>query len=285
MAKIVVEPKPTVFISYASEDRNKAKKLYRDLKKAGAEPWLDREDILGGQRWETTIRTAIRSNRYFAALLSSRSVNKRGVVQKEIADALDILKEFPPDDIYLIPIRLDDCKPSHEELNKIQWIDMFPKWPDGFKEILKSFGIMRELVLDFDFMSVGGTQEGRPLLPITMRNPQNDSSVSTFGLIDTGADVCAAPAGFMRLLGYKVSKGERLMVSTAGGVTIAYRHTVQLEIHQQSKRKIIGDVVFVSDPLSIDSLYKLHQVLIGKNFLEQFHIDIDYSRQTLTIRI
>lgn len=285
MAKIVVEPKPTVFISYASEDKNKAKKLYRDLKKAGAEPWLDREDILGGQRWEMTIRTAIRSNRYFAAILSSRSVNKRGVIQKEITEALDILKEFPPDDIYLIPIRLDDCKPAREELNKIQWIDMFPKWSEGFKEVLKSLGIMRELVLDFDFMSTGPV-EARPLLPITMRNPQNDLTVHTFGLIDTGADTCVAPAGIMKTMGYKVRKGKRLMVQTVGGVMTAYNHTIQIEIHQQSKRKIMGDVVFVSDPIEITSLSKLTTpVLIGKNLLEQFHIDIDYPRKTLTIRI
>ena len=41
----------TVFISYAREDSDAAKRLKKDLKDAGLNPWLDKEELLPGQNW------------------------------------------------------------------------------------------------------------------------------------------------------------------------------------------------------------------------------------------
>jgi hypothetical protein len=40
-----------VFICYAREDKEIAKKLYYDLKHSGIEPWIDMENLLPGQKW------------------------------------------------------------------------------------------------------------------------------------------------------------------------------------------------------------------------------------------
>ena len=108
-----------VFISYAREDAELARRLYQDLRKAGLNPWLDEESILPGQDWENEIRTAIRSSRYFIPLFSSISIKKRGYVQKEFKFALDVFKEFPPSSIFAIPVRLDDCKIPYEDLRRL----------------------------------------------------------------------------------------------------------------------------------------------------------------------
>jgi len=39
-----------VFISYASDNSDKARRLYNDLTEAGIDPWLDRESILPGRK-------------------------------------------------------------------------------------------------------------------------------------------------------------------------------------------------------------------------------------------
>jgi formylglycine-generating enzyme required for sulfatase activity len=135
---------PTVFISYAREDLEDARKLYNDLKRAGANPWLDTESLLPGQRWKVEIRRAIRENRYFLAVLSSNSVSRRGYVHKEVAEALELLGEFPESEIFIIPARLDDCSPSHESLRDLHWVDMFPKWEDGLKKILLAIRVIPE---------------------------------------------------------------------------------------------------------------------------------------------
>ena len=69
--------------------------------------------------------------------MSSRSVDKRGYVQAEIRQAIDVLDQHPPSVPYLIPVRLDACKPTHERLSTVQWVDLFPKWRPGFLKLLR----------------------------------------------------------------------------------------------------------------------------------------------------
>jgi TIR domain len=99
-----------VFISYAREDSNAAKRLRKDLRDAGLNPWLDKEELLPGQNWENQIEDAISRSRYFIPLFSKTSVEKIGYVQSEFKFALDVLKRYPPNKIFYIPVRLDDCE-------------------------------------------------------------------------------------------------------------------------------------------------------------------------------
>jgi hypothetical protein len=112
--------------------------LYEDLRALGAEPWMDKKNLLGGQNWRVAIRKAVRECSHFVAILSSNSVSKRGFVQKELREAISILEEFPPDAIFVIPLRLDDVEPTHEALQNLHWIDLFPSYDAGLHELAKS---------------------------------------------------------------------------------------------------------------------------------------------------
>lgn len=133
----VDKKRPKVFISYAREDQAQAQRLYSDLKRAGAIPWLDLEDLLPGQRWRPTIRKALKESDYVVVMLSSRSISKRGFVQAELKKALEILEEIPASDIFLIPVRLDDCEVTDEALLDLNFVDLFPDWERGLARILK----------------------------------------------------------------------------------------------------------------------------------------------------
>jgi macrodomain Ter protein organizer (MatP/YcbG family) len=87
------------------------------------------------------IRDAILTSTHFIALISEHSVNKRSFVQKELAHALEILAEFPPDQIFLVPVRLDSSSPKHERLRQLHWIDLFPNYNRGFRDILDILGM------------------------------------------------------------------------------------------------------------------------------------------------
>lgn len=128
----------TVFISYAKEDEEIATKLYGDLQRLDADPWIDQEDLLPGQDWERAIQKAIKGSSFFLALLSQNSVGKRGYVQKELRTALDYLEQFPPDDIFVIPVRLDESEPQHERLARLHWVDLFPSYNEGLAKICRS---------------------------------------------------------------------------------------------------------------------------------------------------
>ncbi|MCP4349453.1 MAG: toll/interleukin-1 receptor domain-containing protein [Desulfobacterales bacterium] len=129
--------KKKVFISYAREDIETARKLCDDLSDAGTAPWLNYNELIPGQNWKTEITKAIKGCRHFIALLSTNSVEKRGFVQTELKKALEVLSEIPGKDIFIIPARIDDCG-IPDELADLHCADLFPSYEMGFETILKS---------------------------------------------------------------------------------------------------------------------------------------------------
>jgi len=127
-----------VFLSYAREDKAAVGSLYRRLSDAGFKPWMDGKDILPGEQWEFSIQQAIRRSDFFMVCLSANSVNKRGFLQKEIKHALSIRQEMLDSDIYLIPVRLEDCEVP-ESLHDCQWVDLFEK--DGWTQLVKAIQV------------------------------------------------------------------------------------------------------------------------------------------------
>ena len=118
-------PRPRPFISYAHEDRPTAMWLYGELRRMGADPWFDAVSLLPGDHWEQAIRQALSNATHFIALISRHSVNKRGFVQKELRQALNLLQEFPPGHIFFIPVRIENIEPKHDELRQIHRVDLF----------------------------------------------------------------------------------------------------------------------------------------------------------------
>lgn len=127
-----------VFINYASEDKDFAIIVYEKLVSEGFSVWMDIERLLPGDDWKYEIKKAIRNCNAFMCLMSSRSVNKRGFVQKEIKEALDVLDQIPPGQNFLIPVRIDDCYPSHPDIPEKQWVDLFPDINKGIDKIIFS---------------------------------------------------------------------------------------------------------------------------------------------------
>jgi TIR domain len=128
---------PKVFISYAREDAEIARRIYRDLRALGARPWLDTEDLLPGQKWSQEVGKAIRASDFFLALLSNTALGKRGYIQKELREALSVLDEIPEGSIYLLPVRLDECRPDNPKMEELHWVDLFPSYQTGFEKILR----------------------------------------------------------------------------------------------------------------------------------------------------
>lgn len=127
-----------VFISYAKENYECAKRLYDDLKKEGYSPWIDEEDVLPGQIWKEEVKKNIEKSKFFILLISSNSVSKQGFFQKEQKIALDIYDELPSNSIFIIPVRLDNVEKSLDErLNALKWADLFPSYEKGLDKILR----------------------------------------------------------------------------------------------------------------------------------------------------
>jgi formylglycine-generating enzyme required for sulfatase activity len=120
------EPRPLrVFLCHASQDKPAVRNLYSQLKsETWIDPWLDEEKLLPGMDWEVEIFKAIREADIIIVCLSNESVAKEGYVQKEFKRALNFAEEKPEGTIYVIPLRLDDCKPPLK-FQQWQWLDYF----------------------------------------------------------------------------------------------------------------------------------------------------------------
>ncbi len=113
--------KNDVFISYANEDFSTAEKIFNALKHSGFKPWMDKKNLRPGQRWDSAIRSALRKADFVIVLLSNTSVSKQGYIQREFKLALDFCEEKADDDIYIIPVKLDNCVVP-DKLVAFQWI-------------------------------------------------------------------------------------------------------------------------------------------------------------------
>jgi formylglycine-generating enzyme required for sulfatase activity len=130
-----------VFLCHASGDKPAVRELYRRLRAAGFDPWLDEEKLLPGEDWQLEIPQAVRSSDAVVICLSRRAVTKAGYVQKEIRYALDVADEQPEGAIFLIPLRLEECEVP-QRLRRWQWVDFFQE--QGYERLLRALRVRAE---------------------------------------------------------------------------------------------------------------------------------------------
>lgn len=130
----------TVFVSYAREDVQHARRLVVELRRLGYEPWFDEADLVAGEDWRSRIREEIARTDFFVALISKHALNKRGFVQKETKLALDALDECPLGQIFLIPILLDESKPLNPRFNELNWLNLYPDYGLAIQKLHHALG-------------------------------------------------------------------------------------------------------------------------------------------------
>jgi hypothetical protein len=127
---------PQVFVAYVKEDRAMAEQLYDALEAAGFGSWMDVRKLLPGQNWRCAIENAIEDADFFVACFSSTSARKKGGFQAEIRHALDCARDVPLDEIFVVPVRLDECRVPRSIQRELQYIDLFPNWPQGIRRLI-----------------------------------------------------------------------------------------------------------------------------------------------------
>lgn len=129
-----------VFLSYSRCDSGRALRLYKQLTKRGISVWFDQAELRPGVRWKSVIAEAVRNSQFILALLSDAALRKRGYFQSELRMALEVLDEFPDDQPFLIPVRLEPLR-LPADLGDLHCVDLFPTSTKGLNEILRLFGV------------------------------------------------------------------------------------------------------------------------------------------------
>ena len=136
---------PRVFISYVRENWNVVRELVEVLKARDLDVWIDREQLLPGQRWASVIREAIRNGDYFIACFSRESNEKtKSFMNDEISVAIEELRKRPHDKAWFLPVRLNECEipefsiGAGETLSSIHYVDLFSDRDFGINRLVAS---------------------------------------------------------------------------------------------------------------------------------------------------
>lgn len=127
-----------IFLSYAKPDQERAEALYDRLCLHGFEPWMDSRNILPGEQWEVRIWETLKNADLIVVCLTSNSITRRGFIQREIRRGLELAKEKLDEDIFLIPVRLEECQVPRL-LADYQWVDLFSN--EGWTKLVSAMRI------------------------------------------------------------------------------------------------------------------------------------------------
>ncbi len=120
-------PPPSVFISYASEDRAAARLLRDTLIAAGLDVWYDESELVGGDAWDQKIRRQIRECDYFMPVISANTERrKEGYFRREWRLATERTMDMSDDVLFLLPVAIDNTNESAarvpEKFLAVQWL-------------------------------------------------------------------------------------------------------------------------------------------------------------------
>jgi len=122
-----VLPRPSIFISYASENRAAARLLRDALEASGLDVWYDENELGGGDAWDQKIRRQIRECTYFMPVISAQTEARReGYFRREWRLAVDRSHDMADDVMFLIPVVIDGTGEGGarvpEKFLTVQWL-------------------------------------------------------------------------------------------------------------------------------------------------------------------
>ena len=118
---------PSIFLSYASEDRPAVRLLRDALSAAGLDVWYDENELTGGDAWDRKIRRQIRECTYFMPVISATTnARAEGYFRREWRMGVERTQDMADDVIYLLPVTIDDIDESTarvpDQFLNVQWL-------------------------------------------------------------------------------------------------------------------------------------------------------------------
>ena len=117
-------PTGAVFLSYASQDAEAARRICEALRAAGIEVWFDQSELRGGDAWDRQIRKQIHDCALFVPVISAHSDARReGYFRREWKMAVDRTADMAEDVPFLLPVVIDGTP------------DAAARVPDRFRDV------------------------------------------------------------------------------------------------------------------------------------------------------
>ena len=104
----MVASKKSIFLSYASQDVDAARRICETLRAAGLEVWFDESELRGGDAWDASIRRQVQECGLFMPLVSANTdARSEGYFRLEWKLAVDRSHLIADDRTFLLPVVID----------------------------------------------------------------------------------------------------------------------------------------------------------------------------------
>ena len=158
-----------VFLSYASQDAEAAKRICEALRAAGVEVWFDQNELVGGDAWDAKIRKQIADCALFVPMVSAATqARHEGYFRLEWKLAAQRTHMMSGVRAFLLPVVIDGTRDAEahvpEEFRAVQWTSL----PAG--ETTPAFCARVKKLL-------GG--EGAPVGPVADRAPHQQGDLKS----------------------------------------------------------------------------------------------------------
>jgi tetratricopeptide (TPR) repeat protein len=115
-----------IFLSYASQDADTARRICEALREAGLEVWFDQSELRGGDAWDQSIRKQIKECALFIPVISASTDSRpEGYFRLEWKLAVDRSHLMADDQPFFVPVILGDTpEPTArvpEKFRERQW--------------------------------------------------------------------------------------------------------------------------------------------------------------------
>ena len=119
-------PKGAVFLSYASQDAEAARRICEALRSAGIEVWFDQSELRGGDSWDRKIRRQIKECALFVPVISANTNSRQeGYFRLEWKLAVDRSHLVADDTPFLLPVVLGNLSEGAarvpDKFREVQW--------------------------------------------------------------------------------------------------------------------------------------------------------------------
>ncbi|MEO8344282.1 MAG: TIR domain-containing protein [Betaproteobacteria bacterium] len=115
-----------VFLSYASQDAEVARRICDALRAAGLDVWFDQSKLRGGEAWDASIRKQIKECALFVPIISANTqAREEGYFRLEWKLAVDRSHLMVDDKEFLLPVVIDAIGDANarvpEKFRDVQW--------------------------------------------------------------------------------------------------------------------------------------------------------------------
>ncbi len=122
----MADPSGAVFLSYASEDTEAARRICDALRGIGLEVWFDQRELKGGDAWDQRIRREIRDCALFVPIISTNTQARlEGYFRREWKLAIARTHDMADERAFLLPVVIDDTSPLEasvpEPFRAVHW--------------------------------------------------------------------------------------------------------------------------------------------------------------------